>query len=95
MSWDRVYSLIEQLPMRSRFLTAIYPETGWGESEYLLANIFDALQIGNWQRANEGVKKSKQSKLPEPLERPGRAKRKLQKMADLGKRLIEQKERLG
>lgn len=93
-SWERVLSLIEQLPSTARFWKAQYPEVQWTESEYLLANIFDAVNIANWQRANTGVKKTKQSKPPEPLDRPGKRKKKLEKINDLGKRLIEQRKRL-
>ncbi|MFI5685908.1 hypothetical protein [Streptomyces sp. NPDC051636] len=34
----------------------------------------DELRIANWQRANEGVKPSKQSKPPNPMARPGQGR---------------------
>ncbi|MGW4300431.1 hypothetical protein ACWEHT_11700 [Streptomyces sp. NPDC004646] len=35
----------------------------------------DELRVANWQRANEGVKPSKQSKPPKPMDRPGHGRR--------------------
>ena len=43
----------------------------WGLQEHLQALAIDELRVANWQRANEGVKQSKQSKPPKPLARPG------------------------
>lgn len=33
--------------------------------------IGDALHVANWQRANHGVKPSRQTPQPQPIERPG------------------------
>lgn len=38
----------------------------WGITEHLLANVFDALNIANWQRGGGGM-----SKKPKPMPRPG------------------------
>lgn len=43
----------------------------WGLQEHLQAIAIDELRNANWQRANEGVKESKQSKPPRPMTRPG------------------------
>nr|WSS66730.1 hypothetical protein OG284_36910 [Streptomyces sp. NBC_01177] len=43
----------------------------WGLSEHLQALTLDELRVANWQRGNEGVKASKQSKRPTPVDRPG------------------------
>lgn len=43
----------------------------WGLQEHLQALAIDELRIANWQRSNEGVKESKQTKPPKPLSRPG------------------------
>jgi hypothetical protein len=43
----------------------------WGLQEHLTALVIDELRVANWQRANEGVKKSKQTKPPKPVPRPG------------------------
>ncbi|MDX3555182.1 hypothetical protein PV729_26035 [Streptomyces europaeiscabiei] len=43
----------------------------WGLQEHLTALTIDELRIANWQRQNEGVKESKQTKPPKPMARPG------------------------
>jgi hypothetical protein len=43
----------------------------WRLQEHLLALTIDELRIANWQRQNEGVKESKQTKPPKPMVRPG------------------------
>lgn len=43
----------------------------WGLQEHLQALTVDELRIANWQRANEGVRQSRQTKPPPPLSRPG------------------------
>lgn len=43
----------------------------WGLQEHLTAIAIDELRVANWQRSNEGVKESKQSKPPKPVPRPG------------------------
>ncbi|WP_432147961.1 hypothetical protein [Streptomyces sp. bgisy029] len=48
----------------------------WGLAEHLAGLQLDELRIANWQRSNEGLKKTKQSKPPKPISRPGtKAKR--------------------
>ncbi|QCX81045.1 hypothetical protein C9F11_37310 [Streptomyces sp. YIM 121038] len=43
----------------------------WGLQEHLTALVVDELRVANWQRGNEGVKPSKQTKPPKPMVRPG------------------------
>lgn len=43
----------------------------WGLQEHLTAALIDETRIGNWQRANSGVPKSKQTARPKPFPRPG------------------------
>jgi hypothetical protein len=43
----------------------------WRLQEHLQALTIDELRIANWQRQNEGVKESKQTKPPKPMSRPG------------------------
>jgi hypothetical protein len=48
-----------------------YTDGVWGLQEHLTALTIDELRIANWQRQNEGVKESKQTKPPKPMARPG------------------------
>jgi len=43
----------------------------WSLQEHLQALTVDELRVANWQRQNEGLKASKQSKPPQPMARPG------------------------
>jgi hypothetical protein len=43
----------------------------WGLQEHLQALTIDELRVANWQRQNEGVKESKQTRPPKPVPRPG------------------------
>jgi hypothetical protein len=43
----------------------------WSLQEHLQAITVDELRIANWQRSNDGVKPSKQTKPPKPMARPG------------------------
>ena len=51
----------------------------WGLQEHLQALTIDELRVANWQRSNEGVKPSKQSKPPKPLDRPGAGRKRADK----------------
>lgn len=65
--WRKLYHLIRYLPAEaatSRELTGRNPETEWGNSEHLLAAIFDVLRAANYQRG--GGKGAK----PKPIRRP-------------------------
>lgn len=65
--------LITQLPPESRFAalhaTAGKETVGWGVTDYLLANVFDAIQHNTYVLTAANSKNK--PKLPEPLPRPG------------------------
>ncbi|NJP42267.1 hypothetical protein [Actinacidiphila epipremni] len=68
--------LVRQLPAGARTRLAQGDADGlWGLSEHLTALLIDEVRVGNWQRANEGAKKSQQSKPPRPIARPGIGRR--------------------
>lgn len=54
-------------PPDSALNRAIDPAAAeWGQAEHLLAGLFDALQVANWQRGS-----AKRRDFPKPLPRPG------------------------
>lgn len=72
LTWRELGVLVRQLPPDARTRIAQGDTDGlWGLSEHLQGLTIDELRVGNWQRANEGVKESKQSKKPKPVTRPG------------------------
>ncbi|QTU67369.1 hypothetical protein F3K22_27250 [Streptomyces scabiei] len=72
MTWRELGGYIRQLPSHARTRIALGHTDGvWGLQEHLQALTIDELRIANWQRQNEGVKESKQSKPPKPVPRPG------------------------
>lgn len=44
---------------------------GFTVTDHLLLAVIDCLAGANWQRANSGLPRSKQSKPPAPMQRPG------------------------
>lgn len=80
--------LIEELPRGSALERAIHGEdvAEWGYTEGILANIYDALAVGNWQRGG-----NKDAPRPKPYPRPVS---KVQTAA-LGRRLKQLKRRGG
>jgi hypothetical protein len=72
LSWRELGGYIRQLPPRARLRLATGDADGvWGLQEHLQAITIDELRIANWQRSNDGVKPSKQTKPPKPMDRPG------------------------
>ena len=64
--------LLRQLPSAARTRVAQGDDGAlWGLAEHLQALTIDELRVANWQRENEGVKASKQTKPPRPIARPG------------------------
>lgn len=60
----RVWRLIEKLPPGSRTYQAVGgARATWSTTEYMLANVVDALNAANWQRAGKGPR-------PKPVKRP-------------------------
>lgn len=78
---------MEQLPHGSATARAIHGESAdWGPAEMILANIFDALAVGNWQRGG-----NKDATRPKPYPRPVSK----QATAALGRRLKRLKQKGG
>lgn len=72
MTWRELRCYIRQLPSNARTRIATGDEDSiWGLQEHLTAVVIDELRTANWQRANEGAEKSKQSPHPKPFPRPG------------------------
>lgn len=66
--WRKLGNLVKHLPPESATAQAITGRPYWSTESYLLAALFDATQVGNWQRGG-GKKASK----PKPLKRPSKA----------------------
>src|ERR1051325_4270494 len=72
MTWREFGAYIRQLPADARTRLAVGDEDGiWGLQEHLTAILIDETRNANWQRANEGAPKGKQSPHPKPFPRPG------------------------
>lgn len=74
LSIRRVGVLINSLmkkPGRSTLLEAMDERTRWGESEYLLARISDALEISNFLFFKANAQDSDDLDEPLPIPRPG------------------------
>lgn len=68
--------LVRQLPAGARTRIAQGGIDGlWGLGEHLTALAIDELRTANWQRANEGRKRSEQTRPPRPIPRPGVGRR--------------------
>lgn len=66
LSWRDLYVVVRNLPMSSALARSMSgAEAQWGVTEYLLAQVVDALNGANWQRG--GGKGQK----PKPTPRPG------------------------
>lgn len=67
LSWRDLLVIVKQCPRDSGLYHAVSgPDANWGLIEHLLADVFDALQIANWQRIGDP-----QLPRPKPLPRPG------------------------
>jgi hypothetical protein len=70
LTWRDLLVIVRHLPQDSALSRSMNGSiSSWTVTDYLLADIFDALNIANWQRANAG-KKSPSPK-PKPYPRPG------------------------
>lgn len=70
LSWRHLYVLLIHLPRTSAYKRELLGEDAlWGLSEHLLASVLDALNLGNWQRGNQG--KDVPGPRPVPVPRPG------------------------
>ncbi|MEU2789010.1 hypothetical protein [Streptomyces sp. NPDC007100] len=71
LTWRELGVLVRQLPASARTWLALGQEDQlWGLSEHLQAMAVDELRKANWQRENEGKKRSEQTKHPKPIPRP-------------------------
>ena len=67
LTWADLWAIVRHSPASSALARSIDPEAAlWGQSEHLLAAIFDALRVANWQRGE-----ARRSDYPKPLPRPG------------------------
>jgi len=57
--------LARNLPAGAQVWQSVGHDSAWTLQEHLTASVFDALQVGNWQRAGD----AKASK-PKPVQRP-------------------------
>ncbi|MFD8886422.1 hypothetical protein ACFV0H_28460 [Streptomyces erythrochromogenes] len=74
LSLRRVGVLINSLmkkPGRSTLLEAMDERTRWGESDYLLARISDALELSNYLFFKANAEDSEDLEQPDPIPRPG------------------------
>ncbi|WP_251058867.1 hypothetical protein [Streptomyces sp. ISL-87] len=74
LSLRRVGVLIDSLmkkPGRSTLLEAMDERTRWGESDYLLARISDALELSNFLFFKANAEDSDDLEQPDPIPRPG------------------------
>lgn len=72
MTWRELRCYIRQLPPGARTRIALGEDDSiWGLQEHLTAVVIDELRAANWQRANEGADKGKESPRPKPFPRPG------------------------
>lgn len=58
-------------PGRSTLLEAMDERTRWGESDYLLARISDALELSNFLFFKANAEDSDDVEQPDPIPRPG------------------------
>lgn len=67
LTWRDLWVIVQQLPRTSAMARSVDPEaTLWGQAEQILAGIYDALNVANWQRGE-----AKRHTFPKPLPRPG------------------------
>ncbi|MFJ4799205.1 hypothetical protein [Kitasatospora purpeofusca] len=68
LTWTELVALVRGLPPTSRLRAALDGRPAWGQTDYLLADIFDVLAGANWQRGGD-----KTTPRPKPYPRPGAA----------------------
>jgi len=67
LTWRDLWVIVERQASSSALARAVDPEgSAWGQLEHLVAGMFDALQVANWQRG-----RARRSDFPKPLPRPG------------------------
>lgn len=68
MSWRLLRVVLDQLPSTSSYWRARHGSGDWTVHEYLLADLFDALALANWQRTGDA-----KAAHPKPYPRPHEA----------------------
>ena len=58
-----------QLPAGAQTWLSVGNDAAWTTEAHLAASVFDAVQIGNWQRAGDS-----KAKRPDPFPRPAQAR---------------------
>lgn len=72
MSWAKLERLIGQLPRQSRTTKLVVGDKArWGETDYLLANVYDAVNALTWITVSAHSAKGKRPPKPRPMLRPG------------------------
>jgi len=72
MPWDELRDLIKYLPRDAAVILELEGDrVRWGDSEHLLAAIYDVLQASRWQFATAHASKGRKPKQPRPYPRPG------------------------
>lgn len=67
LTWYELYAVLVNLPQSSALYRTRNPEdAAWDLHAFLLAEIADALKVGNWQRGS-----GKRHEYPKPIPRPG------------------------
>lgn len=70
LTWRDLRVFVSNLPTTSALYRSRFGEKSrWGESEHLLAAIYDLLNVANYQRIVASGKKG--AKKPRPIPRPG------------------------
>lgn len=67
LTWGDVYVIVRQSPRSSALFRAMNPDAHeWTLPALLLAEVADAVRVGNWQRGS-----AKRAEYPKPIPRPG------------------------
>lgn len=76
LTWRRLNALVRGLPPDSATLRAASGDNaGWGLLEHLVARLVDEVAAGNWWAVNKHLKPGQRSRPPQPVPRPGVARR--------------------
>lgn len=68
LSWRKLIGLVERLPSSALTVQATQPAARWGDTEHLLADVFDAVMGVQWTLA--AVNSKRKPKQPRPHPRP-------------------------
>lgn len=71
LSERALLSFLRRLPAESETVAELAPDGGWSRSDMLLARLCEGIEMLLWVTANKGSKRSRQSQMPERIERPG------------------------